>query len=170
VPLVHRDGAAFAAAADDLISGVFGVAEHGGHAADGPSGLGVRRRAGGRVGVQPGGDGVDAELAVHAPREDAGHDGGAGRVEGEAGFGEALGGLGRVGVGDPLGLVPVGHAADVVPGGGVLPEPFPGLLLELEPEPFGHALLDPADQDGGRADAGQVGGLVGGEQRDALIG
>ena len=49
-------------------------------------------------------------------------------------------------------------------------ESFPDLLLQLEPVPFRHALLDPPDQDGGGVDSFDVGGLVGGEQRDALPG
>jgi len=48
----------------------------------------------------------------------------------------------------------------------VLPQPAPGLLLDLQPEPLGHALLDPPHQDGGRVGAGHVNGLVRGEQRD----
>ena len=71
---------------------------------------------------------------------------------------------------DPVGEVPVGGGADVPPVQGVLDEPFPGFLLELQPEPFRDALLDPADQDGGGVDAFDDGGLVGGEQRDALAG
>jgi hypothetical protein len=52
----------------------------------------------------------------------------------------------------------------------MLDQPFPDLLLQLQPVPFRDALLDAADQDGGGVDAFDVGGLVGGEQRDALPG
>jgi hypothetical protein len=40
----------------------------------------------------------------------------------------------------------------------------------LEPEPFGDALLDPADQNGGRVDPFHAERLIGGEQRDPLVG
>jgi hypothetical protein len=46
----------------------------------------------------------------------------------------------------------------------------PGLLLDLQAEPLGHALLDAAYQDGGGVGAGHVDRLVGGEQRDACEG
>jgi hypothetical protein len=45
----------------------------------------------------------------------------------------------------------------------MLDESFPDLFLQLQPVPFGDALLDPADEDGGGVDAFDVGGLVGGE-------
>jgi hypothetical protein len=45
----------------------------------------------------------------------------------------------------------------------MLDEPFPDFLFQLQPVPFGDALLDPADQDGGGVDAFDAGGLVGGE-------
>jgi hypothetical protein len=48
--------------------------------------------------------------------------------------------------------------------------PFQVFFLQLEPEPFRHPLLHPADKNGGRADSPNVGGFVGGEQRDALVG
>ena len=65
--------------------------------------------------------------------------------------------------------VAVGDAADVPPFGGVLAQPFPGLFFQLQPEPFRDALLDAADENGGGADPGDISGLVGGEQRDALV-
>jgi Domain of unknown function (DUF5753) len=88
----------------------------------------------------------------------------------QAGLGGALGGLVRGGVRDPVGGVPVGDGADVPPVQGVLPQPFPGLLLDLEPVPFRDALLHAADQDGGGVHALHADGLVGGEQGDALVG
>jgi hypothetical protein len=48
----------------------------------------------------------------------------------------------------------------------VLDQALPSFLLQLQPEPLGHALLHPADQDGGGVDALDDGGLVGGEQGD----
>jgi hypothetical protein len=47
----------------------------------------------------------------------------------------------------------------------MLHQSFPVLLLKLEPEPFRHPLFDPADKNGGGIDAGDLGGLIGGEQR-----
>ena len=92
-----------------------------------------------------------------------GDDRGAVRVEGEPGFGAALGGLERDRVRDPVGQVAVGRGADVPPVHAMLDEPFPDFLFQLEPVPFRDALLDPADEDGGGVDAFDVGGLVGGE-------
>jgi hypothetical protein len=86
-------------------------------------------------------------------------------VEGEPGFGAALGGLERDRMGDPLGGVPVGRGADVPPVQGMLDQPFPDFLFQLQPVPFRHALLDPPDQHRGGVDAFDIGGLVGGEQR-----
>jgi hypothetical protein len=48
----------------------------------------------------------------------------------------------------------------------MLDEPVPCLLFDLQAEPFGHALLDPAYQHGGGVGAGDVNRLIGGEQRD----
>ena len=78
--------------------------------------------------------------------------------------------LAGTGCGTRCGGVPVGRAADVPPGQGVLTQSVPGFLLDLEPEPFRDALLDPPDQDGGGVDAFDVDGLVGGEQRDPGVG
>jgi hypothetical protein len=52
----------------------------------------------------------------------------------------------------------------------VLDQPFPHFFFELDAVPLGDPLLDSADQDGGGVHAGDVGRLVGGEQRDALLG
>jgi len=52
----------------------------------------------------------------------------------------------------------------------VLAQPFPGFLLDLEPVPLHHALLDPPDQDGGGVHAFQVDRLIGGQQRDPGVG
>jgi hypothetical protein len=49
-------------------------------------------------------------------------------------------------------------------------ESFPRFFFQLEPVPFRHALLDPADKDSSRVDPLNRGGLVGGEKRDALAG
>ncbi len=49
----------------------------------------------------------------------------------------------------------------------MLAQPAPCLLLDLEAEPFGYALLDPADQDGGGVGAGHVDRLVRSKQGDA---
>ena len=65
---------------------------------------------------------------------------------------------------------PYGGGADVPAVQGMLDQPFPDLFLELEPVPFRDALLDPADEYGGRVDAFDIGRLVGGEQRDSLAG
>ena len=131
---------------------------------------GVGRRVGGGVGVEPGGDGRAAQLVHRPPRVDASDDGCADRVQDEPGFGAALGGLERDRVRDPLGQVAVGGGADVPSVQGMLDQSFPDLLLQLEPVPFRHALLNPPDQDRGGVDALDVGGLVGGEQRDSLPG
>jgi hypothetical protein len=105
-----------------------------------------------------------------APGEDLLHDRGAGRVEDEAGLGAALGGLHRDRVGDPLGGVPIRRGADVPAVQGVLAQPLPCLLLDLEPIPFRDALLDPADQDAAGVHARQVDRLVRCEQRDPGVG
>ena len=60
--------------------------------------------------------------------------------------------------------------ADVPAVQGMLDQPFPGFLFQLEPEPFRDALLHPPDQHGGGVDALDDGGLVGGEQRDPVAG
>jgi hypothetical protein len=101
--------------------------------------------------------------------EDAGHDRAALGVGDEPALGPALVGFGFDRVRDAVGEVAVGRGADVPPVQGMLLEPFPGFFLDLQPEPFGHALLDAADQDGGGIDAFDGGGLVGGEQHDSLI-
>ncbi len=93
-------------------------------------------RVGGRVGVQPPGDRLDAQLAISPPGVDLRHDRRPVRVEGEPGLGQALGGLGRVRVGDPLRQVSVGDFAEVPSCGGVLFKAFPGLVLQLQPEKF----------------------------------
>ena len=124
----------------------------------------------GRVGVQLGGDGGHAEFVHGPPGEDLFHDRDAFRVFGEPGFGAALAGLDRHRVRAPVGEVAVGGGADVPPVQGVLDEPFPGFLFQLEPEPFRHALFHPPDQDGGGVHAFDDGGLIGGEQRDPVAG
>ena len=155
-------------AAEHLVAGVFGVAEHRRDPAEGPGAVGGR--VSDQVGVEQFDDGVDGELAHGPPGVDLLDDRGAVRVQGQPGLGEALGGLGRVGVGDFLGQVAVGDLADVPALLAVLAEPFPGFFFQLEAEVFGESLLDPADQKSGRVDAFNVGGLVGGEQRNALVG
>jgi len=47
-------------------------------------------------------------------------------------------------------------------------ETFPDFVFELDPVPFRDALLNPPDQHRCRVDAFDLGGFVGGEQRDAL--
>jgi hypothetical protein len=123
-----------------------------------------------RVGGEPLGDGVRAEPVLHPPGEDRFDGRGAAGVQDEAGFGAALGGFVGHGVGYPLGGVPVRRGADVPPGQRVLTQPAPCLLLDLQPEPLGNALLDPAHEHGGRVGAGHVDRLVGGEQRDPCQG
>ena len=85
------------------------------------------------------------------------------RVQDQAGFGAALGGLERHRVRDPLSQESVGRGADVPAVQGMLHQPFPDLLLQLEPVPFRDPLFHAADQDGGGVDAFDVGGLVGSE-------
>ena len=126
------------------MTGVLGVAQDGVHGLGGPPAPGGGGVAG-QVRVEPGGDGGHAELADDPPGEDLLHHQGAGRVQGQAGFGAALGGLGRDRVRDPVGEVAVGGRADVPPIQGMLDQSFPGFLFQLQPEPFGHALLHPAD-------------------------
>jgi hypothetical protein len=162
----HRPGLALAGglagAAEDHVAGVFGVGQDRGHGGLAPS-AGGGRRVGGGVGVEPGGDGGDAEPERDAPFVDLGDDGGAGRVQDQAAFGPALGGFGRGGVGDALGQVPVGGGADIPAGQRVFLEAFPGLFLQLQAEPFRDALLYPADEYGGGVDSLDGGRLVGGE-------
>ena len=98
------------------------------------------------------------------------HDGGPVRIQGQAGFGAALGGLERVRMRHPVRKIPVRDRAEVPPFGSALFQPFPGLFLQLQPEPFRDALLDPPDQNGRRADPGDVGRLIGSKQRDPLVG
>jgi hypothetical protein len=71
---------------------------------------------------------------------------------------------------DPLGGVAVRDRADVVPGQGVLAEPFPGLVLELKSVPLRDALLHPADQERGRVHPVHFDGLISGQQRDPRTG
>jgi hypothetical protein len=111
------------------------------------------------------GYGVRAEAVLYPPGEDGGDGGGVGRVQDEAGFGAALGGFEGHGVGHAVGGVAVRRGADVPPGQRVLTQSAPCLLLDLQPEPLGHPLLDPAHQHGGGVGAGHVDRLVGGEQR-----
>jgi hypothetical protein len=153
-------------AAEHLVPGVFGVAEHRGDPAEGPGAVRAGGRVGGQVGVEPLDDGVDGELVHGPPGVDLLDDGGAVRVGDEPGLGQSLGGLRRVGVGHFLGEIAVGNFADVPPLLAVLPQPFPHFLFQLEAEVFGESLLDPADQQSGGVDAFDVGGLVGSEQRD----
>jgi hypothetical protein len=80
---------------------------------------------------------------------------------------QALGGFEGGGVLVPVGAVPVGGRADVPPVDGVLDQAVPAQAQHLEPVELAGALLDPADQDGGRAGAFQAGRFVGGEDRDA---
>ena len=162
---VTRRPLAVADPAVDHVPGVLGVAQDGVHGLGGPpfpGGGGVA----GRVCVEPGGDGGHAELVHDPPGEDLLHHRGPLRVQRQPGLGAALGGLGGDRVRDPVGEVAVGGGADVPPVQGVLDQPFPGFLLQLQPEPFRHALLHPADENRGGVDAFDDGGLVGGEQRD----
>jgi len=152
------------------VPGVLGVAQDLGQVLGGPSGGRGYRRVPGRVGVEPGGDGGQAELVDGAPGEDPVDHAGAVRVEDQAGFGASLGGLERDRVRDPVSEVAVGRGADVPAVEGMLDESFPDLFLELEPVPFRDALLDPADQNRSGVDAFDVGGLVGSEEWDALPG
>jgi hypothetical protein len=173
-PLVGRDQAAGAVAAGvaapavDHVPGVFGVGQDGG-GGGGPPVLAVRRRVGVTAGVEPIGEGGHAQVFFDPPGEDGRNDGAAQRVQVQAGLGTALGGLERDRVGYAARGEAVGGGADVPPRQGVLAQPFPGLLLDLQPEILGHALLDAADQHGGGAGFLDAGGLVGGEQRHALV-
>ena len=92
------------------------------------------------------------------------------RVLDEPGLSTALRGLERHRVRDPVGGVSVGRSADVPPVHAMLDQPFPDFLLQLEPVPFRHSLLYPADKNRGGVNALDIGGLVGGEKRDALAG
>lgn len=125
---------------------------------------------GGGVGGQPGTDGRLAQLVLHSPGVDRGDDGRVHRVGDEPGFDPAFGGFDRVGVGVAFAVVADGDGADVPAVEGVFFQPVPDLAFQLEPVPSGHALLDPADENHGGVDAFDVEGLVGGEQRDALVG
>jgi hypothetical protein len=117
-PLLGRDGDDFAggdlvAAAEDLVAGVFGVGEDFVDRGQGPAPVRVGRRVGEGVGVEPAPDGRDAEPVGDPPPVDLPDHRGALRVFGEAGFGAALSGFHRVGVGVPLGDIAVGDGADV---------------------------------------------------------
>ena len=100
---------------------------------------------------------------MDAPLEDAGDPGPALGVVDEAGAGRAHAGFHGVGVGGAVLGVAVGGGAGVVAADGVLLEAFPHLGFEVVAEVLGHALLHPADQDGGRLGGGGVDRLVGGE-------
>jgi hypothetical protein len=114
------------------------------------------------------------------PGADAGTQRGGGRVGGEffqfedlgvlRGLDPADAGVDRGGLGVAVGGVSVGRAADVPAVQGMLDQPFPDFLFELEPVLFRDALLDPPDQYGGGVDAFDIGGLVGGEQGECLAG
>ena len=111
------------------------------------SGVGRGRRW---VGV---GVGVELVAELHQPEPggqvqvvEVAHDRGADRVEHEPGLGLALFASGGYRVGDLLGEVAVGWAADVVALLGVLLEPVPGFFQGFERVPLGHALLDPAGE------------------------
>ena len=158
-----------AAAAEHHPPGVLRVGQDRVHPGGGPAFARVGRWVGVRVGIEPVGDLGDAESVHRAPGEDPRHHGRAGRVQGQAGLGAALGGFHRHGMRGPLRLVPVGGCADVPPVQGMLTQPFPGFLLDLKPIPFRYALLDPPDQDRGGVHARQVNGLIGGQQRDAGV-
>ena len=135
-----------------------------------PAGFGVGGRVGGRVGGQPGVDGRHTQLFLGAHGVDGGDDGRADLVQGQEGFGAALGGFGRGRVRDLVRQVPVEDFAEVVSLFGVGAHAAPHAALELQPEVFGHVLPGAAQQDRGRVGAFEVDGLVGGEQQDVAGG
>ena len=125
--------------------GVFGVGQDLIDQGQGPPG-GAGGRVGDRVGGQPGADGGLAQVPVDPPAVDLADDRPVDRVGGQAGFGAAFGGFDGVGVRVSFPGVADGDFAEVPPGQGVFFQPAPDGVFELEPEPFGDALLDPADQ------------------------
>ena len=165
----HLLAALAAAAADDLVPGVFGVGQDLIDQREGPAGRGAGGRVGDRVGGQPGPDGGLAQVLADAPLVDQGDDRRVDRVGDEPGFGAAFGGLGRDGVRVAFPGVAGRDLAEVPPGEGMFLQPVPHFVFELEPEPFGDTLLNAPDQDGGRVDPFDAERLVGGEYRDALI-
>jgi hypothetical protein len=107
---------------------------------------------------------------VDPPVEDLGHDRAAFGVGDQPGPGPALGGFDPGGVRVPLGQVPVGDGADVPPVQGVLDQPVPAVVQHLQTEELAIALLDPADQDRGRAGRFDADRLIGSEDRYAALG
>jgi hypothetical protein len=152
--------AGVAGPANNHAPGVLGVGQDAVHRADGPRPAVPGRRA---LPLQPLGDGGQRQLLVHPPLVDAGDPGAALGVGDEPGAGRPHGRLHRVGVGGAVFVVAVGGGAGVVAADGVLLEAFPHLGFEVVAEVLGHALLHPADQDGGRLGGGGVDRLVGGE-------
>ena len=168
-PFTGRRGALAAAPAEHHVSGVFGVGQEVMQPRGGPAAVGAGGGVALRVGVEPCGDRRQPQAGFCPPLEDAGHHGPAYGVDGEAGFGAAVGVFGGVGVGVAFGGVPVGDGAEVPAGQGMFFQPVPDFFFQLQPVPFRDALLDPADQDRGRVDPVNMGGLIGGEQRNTLI-
>ncbi|MFC7761728.1 hypothetical protein ACFQY4_29565 [Catellatospora bangladeshensis] len=91
------------------------------------------------------------------------------RVGDQAGLGRALRGPRGGGVALTGGQVPVGCAADVVPGPGVFGGAFPGQFHGLDREHLAERLLDSPDQDLGGLAAGLALALVDGDQVDAAL-
>src|SRR6266545_5570704 len=151
------------------VAGVFGVAQQVGDGRFGPAAFG----GGGPVGdggwpavgvaVEPLGDGLVAELLADAPGEDLGDCWRAVGVDDQAGLGLALGAFGRDRVGDAVGEVAVGWAADVVALPGVFDQAIAAGFQHLGDVPLGDGLLDAAGQQGGGVFA--AAGLVGGQQQ-----
>jgi hypothetical protein len=137
--------AAFAAAAHHLVPGVLGVGQDLIDQGEGPPGLRVGRRVGVRVGCQPCPDGGLAQMLTDSPAVYLADDRPVDRVFDEPGFGAAFGGFDGVGVGVFFPEVADWGPAEVPPVQGVFFQPVPYFALELEPVPFGYALLYPAD-------------------------
>jgi hypothetical protein len=79
------------------------------------------------------------------------------------------GGFHRVGVGVPLRQISVGDGADVPAVEVVFLQPLPDFFFQLQPVPFGDALLDAADENGGGVDSLNAERLVGSENGDAFV-
>ncbi len=173
-PLLRRGPyflAAFAAAAaaHHLVPGVLGVGQDLIDQGQGPPGLRVGRRVGVRVGCQPCLDGGLAEVLIDSPVVYLADDRPVYGVLGEAGFAAAFSGLDGVGVRVLFPKVADRGLTEVPPGERAFFEAVPYFAFELEPVPFRHALLYPADKYRGRVDSFDAEWLVGGEKRNALV-
>ncbi|WP_410597097.1 hypothetical protein [Amycolatopsis sp. lyj-23] len=111
-------------------------------------------------------DGVGAQVVVVGPCSDLCDRLAAGPVRLEAGFGESLRRLRRIGVPEDLGLIAVAGLADVPAFADVGAGASPGLFEGVQDLVLGDGLVDPALKDPLGSTARDADGLVRREQRD----